>query len=141
MTRYDQDFYAWTQEQATLLKEKRFVELDINHLVEEIDDMGKSVQRELESRLIVLIAHLLKWYYQPDKRSHSWHAAILEQRKQIDRLLTKNPSLLPVVREEYLDMYELACLRAVQETNLDLATFPEQCPWTLEEILTDLNPR
>lgn len=78
MTRYDQDFYAWTQEQATLLKEKRFTELDLENLVEEVESMGRSEKRELESRLSVLMAHLLQWYYQPENRSRSWHATILE---------------------------------------------------------------
>jgi hypothetical protein len=141
MTRYDQDFYAWTQEQAALLKEKRFGELDIEHLVEEVEDMGKSVQRELESRLIVLMAHLLKWYYQPESRSRSWRLTIREQRRQIDRLVTKNPSLRPVLAAEYQEVYDLACLRAAQETDREPETFPAQCPWTLEQILKDTDPR
>ncbi len=141
MTRYDQDFYAWTQEQATLLKEKRFTELDLENLVEEVESMGRSEKRELESRLSVLMAHLLKWYYQPENRSRSWHATILEQRKELAKLLRENSSLHPVLHAEYLERYAVARLRAVQETNLPVETFPLQCPWTLEEILEEADPR
>jgi hypothetical protein len=134
MTRYEQDFYAWTQEQATLLKEKRFAELDIDNLVEEVESIGKQEKRKLESRLIVLLAHLLKWYYQPEKRSRSWQATIREQRKQLAQLLAENPSLRPVLHEKYPVIYELASLRAVQETDLEPEHFPAQCPWSVEEV-------
>ncbi len=141
MTRYDKDFFAWTQEQAMLLKDKRFAELNLDHLVEEVDDMGRQVQRELESRLIVLVAHLLKWQYQVENRSRSWRLTILKQQKQIARLLTKNPSLRPFLAAEYQEIYGLACIRAALETDLEPETFPEHCPWTLAEILQDADPR
>ncbi len=140
MTRYEEDFYAWTQEQATLLKEKRFMELDLEHLVEEIESMGRSEKRELENRLSVLIVHLLKWHYQPAKRTRSWALTILEQRKELAKLLRENPSLRPVLREEYPERYDIARIRAARETTLELDTFPENCPWTLEEILEDAEP-
>lgn len=141
MTRYDQDFYAWTQEQATLLKEQRFTELDLDHLVEEIASMGRSEKRELDSRLSVLIVHLLKWHYQPEKRTRGWALIILAQHKELAKLLRENPSLRSVLREEYPERYDIARIYAASETTLELDTFPETCPWTLEEILEEADPR
>ena len=86
-TLYEQDYHAWAQETAQLIRQGRFLEVDVEHLAEEIEDMGASRERELESRLGVLLAHLLKWRYQPERRGASWEAAIKEQRQRILRLL------------------------------------------------------
>jgi hypothetical protein len=137
MTRYDQDFYAWTQEQATLLKEKRFAELDIDNLVEELESMGRSDKRELRSRLIVLLAHRLTWVYQPTKRSPSWENTIAEQHEQIQWLLEESPSLCPVLPALLSQAYPAARRTAAAETELPQATFPVQCPWSVEEVLQE----
>ena len=94
-TLYETDFYAWTQTQAAALHQANFDQLDITNLIEEIEDMGKSQQRQLESRLIVLLVHLLKWQFQPNQRSPRWEATIRIQRLELADLLADNPSLRP----------------------------------------------
>src|SRR5438309_10047706 len=90
---YERDFYAWIQEQVEALRQRRLDQVDADNVAEELDDLGSSLQRELESRLEVAIAHLLKWAYQPKRRSASWENTIDEQRARIRRLFAKNPSL------------------------------------------------
>lgn len=134
-TLYEQDFHSWIQKHIVLLKGARFNELDVNHLVEELEDMGKSNKRELESRFIILIAHLLKWQYQPEMRSHSWRCSIIEQRASINYLLKKVPSLKNTIAEAILEAYPEAVEIAVAETKLPLSTFPIECNYTKEDIL------
>jgi len=132
---YDTDFYGWTQFQAKILREGKFQNLDIENLIEEIESMGKSEQRELESRLEILLMHLLKWRYQPERRSVSWELTIKTQRNQINRHLKKNPSLQSKIDEAQADAYEDATFSAAQETQLHIKAFPSQCPWTFAEIM------
>ena len=98
MISYDKDFYSWTQEQAELLKNGRFSELDIDNLIEEVESMGRSEKRELESRLTILLLHLLKWKYQEVRRGRSWQLSIDEQRIQFEETLDENPGLKPAIR-------------------------------------------
>lgn len=93
MISYEKDFYSWTQEQASLLKSGQFNSLDIPNLIEEIETMGRSEKRELESRLTVLLLHLLKWKYQEVRRGRSWELSIIEQRLRFDETLEENPGL------------------------------------------------
>jgi len=130
---YDTDFYGWIQEQAARLRSRDFDALDLGNLIEEIEDMGKGAQREIESRLVVLLVHLLKWRFQPERRSASWELTIEEQRKRITRRLKKNPSLKIFVPEIYEDAYDYAVLNAAKETGLHRSVFPAQCPWTFEQ--------
>ncbi len=141
MTRYEEDFYAWTQEQAALLKEKRFAEVDIENLIEEVETLGRSERRELWNRLMILLLHLLKWEYQPGQRSKSWQATIREQRRQLRRLLRESPSLRPFLFAYCLDAYAEARAEAAHETELPQERFPAQCPWTVEEVLDEELPR
>lgn len=134
---YDKDFYAWTREQAKLIKEKALDELDLTHLLDEVESMGASEIRELESRLEVLLTHLLKWKYQPNLQSKSWQLTIKEQRHRIKRRLKKMPSLKAALPETFNDSYEDAIYVAAKETGLDEHTFPKQCDWTIEQILLD----
>jgi hypothetical protein len=134
---HDTDFYSWTQEQAALLRQGRVNELDVANLIEEIEDMGRSEKRELESRLAVLLMHLLKWQYQPERRGHSWHATIKVQRKSIRKVLKQNPGLKSSLNESLWDSYDDARLFAVKETGFAEATFPADCPWSLECVLDD----
>jgi hypothetical protein len=99
MISYDQDFYSWTQEQAELLKHGRFSELDVENLIEEIEAMGRSEKRELESRLTVLLLHLLKWKYQEVRRGRSCELSIIEQRLKFEETLEENPGLKPKLDE------------------------------------------
>ncbi|MBF1999401.1 MAG: DUF29 domain-containing protein [Synechococcales cyanobacterium M58_A2018_015] len=142
---YETDFYAWTLEQSKLLKEGDFKHLDIPNLVEEIESLGKQERRELESRLGVLIGHLLKWDYQPDKRTKSWRATIREQRRAAQKLIAQNPSLMPYLAEAIADAYEAGKDLVVKETPLDYGDLPENCPYTSEQLVdpnfpNDLNP-
>ena len=138
-TLYAQDFYAWTQEQAALLREGAVQELDLHHLAEEIESLGKSDRRALGSHLRNLVMHLLKWHYQPDKRlrGQSWQRTILEQRRRIDRLLQQNPSLRPTLPALIEDSYAYIRKRTSLETRLPLTTFPDMCPWGMSQILDD----
>lgn len=106
-TLYDQDFYAWTQQQAELLRSGTWERLDIDNLVEEIESLGRQQRQELENRLGVLLGHLLKWRFQPDMRSRSRTATIREQRQQIQDLLDDNPSLKPYLQEAIIDHHWL----------------------------------
>lgn len=133
---YDEDFAAWTRAQARMLQAGRFEELDITHLIEEIEDLGASERRALESRLGVLLGHLLKWKYQPDyPHRKSWRATIREQRRQIQRLLARNPSLESTLNEAVADGYQTGVNIVVAETPLDDGDLPRTCPFTVEQIL------
>ena len=132
---YETDFYAWTQEQVSLLSKHQWGQLDLLNLIEEIDSLGKQQRQELRNRLSVLIGHLLKWEYQRQRRSRSWLATIRVQRRDTLRLLKDNPSLKPYVEDALPEAYENGRDLAMGETNLVEQTFPQQCPYTLTEIL------
>ena len=132
---YEQDFYQWTQEQAELLKAGALSQLDVENLIEEIESMGKSQKRALISRMTVLLMHLLKWDYQPDRRSGSWKSNIITQRKEIKRLLKDNPGLKSIITEMLTETYLDAAEIASAETELPESTFPETCPYTIEHIM------
>ncbi|MBD2181728.1 DUF29 domain-containing protein [Planktothrix sp. FACHB-1355] len=134
---YDRDFYLWIQTTAEQLKKGQFNEIDIPNLIEEIESMGRSEKRELKSRLIVLLMHLLKWQYQPEKRSESWRSTISEQRICIEGLLEDSPSLQPLVSEVFDDCYQKSRLKASEETGIKLNFFPKESPFTLEETLKE----
>lgn len=134
---YRDDYHAWALQNAQLLREGRLDEIDIENIAEELEDMGGSKERELESRLGVLLAHLLKWVYQPERRGNSWRATIDEQRRRIARLLRKNPSLKSKLDECFQDAYGDARLIASRETGFDAKTFPESSPFTLEQTLNN----
>jgi hypothetical protein len=131
---YETDFYVWTQQQARLLRERRWADLDLENLAEEVESVGRGDKREIRSRLKVLIAHLLKWKYQPGCRLPSWTNTIWEQRSEIDELLKDSASLRPYPADVFLDQYLGARLRASRETGIAL-DLPEECPFTIEEVL------
>ncbi len=132
---YDSDFYAWSREQTDLLRAGKLTEADIEHIAEEIESMGRTEKRELISRLTVLLLHLLKWSYQPGKRGPSWEASIRVQRYDVTDHLDDNPSLSPLLLQALASAYRKARLEAISETGLPDATFPEACPWTVEQVL------
>ena len=135
MTYHEHDCYTWAKENAALLRAKRFDELDIENLAEELEDMGGSRERELESRLGVLLAHLLKWRHQPERRGVSWTATIMEQRRRLERLLRKNPGLKACLDEAFMEAYGDARLIAMRETGFDQDAFPESPPFSPTEAL------
>jgi hypothetical protein len=109
--------------------------IDAANIAEEIESMGRSDRRELKSRLVVLLMHLLKWRHQPGSRSRSWSAAIDEQRLQIEGILGESPSLRPSVAAMLVEAHAIARARAIAETGLADEAFPEACPFTAEEVL------
>jgi hypothetical protein len=132
---YQTDFYAWTQEQVNLLKDRQWNQLDAINLIEEIAALGKKERQELRNQLGLLLGHLLKWQFQSERRSNSWLGTIREQRVQIKLLLEDSPSLKPYLEQAFTDAYELGLALAIRETQLGEQIFPEVCPYTLEQTL------
>jgi len=136
-TEYDRDLYTWSLEQAQLLRERKFDQIDLDHIIEEIEDMGKSEKRALQSFLESLLMHLLKWQYQPAYQGRSWKYTIIEQRKRILGHLQENPGLKSKLPELVETAYGYAVTRAVRETGLGPESFPASCPWTYEQLADD----
>ncbi len=135
MNIYETDFYGWTQQQAALLKDGRLNLLDLTNIIEEIESMGRSEKRELQSRLTILLLHLLKWKFQPSRKSRSGTLSIDEQRIQFLDVLKENPSLKPRLNDILEDAYRLAIVKAAKETKLSKKDFPNSCPWNWEKIM------
>jgi hypothetical protein len=137
LIRYQDDYHAWALQQAALFKAGRFADLDGKNLAGELKGLAVSEEQEIESRLTVLLQHLLKWEFQRDGRTNSWRASILEQRYRINRLIRRSPSLrrhpATVIDEEY----RIARLRAADETNLALNRFPSVCPYSTADVLDE----
>jgi hypothetical protein len=132
---YDEDVHLWSQQQARLLREGRFAEIDIEHLADEIEDVGKSEKRELASRFAVLLVHLLKWTEQPSLRGSSWRLTIKDQRRRIALAIKATPSLKTVLADpEWREDVWLEALSAAQkETALAREALPDVPPWSLEK--------
>ena len=135
MNSYDNDVIAWANEQAQLLRAGCFHALDIEHIADEIEDVGKSEKRELAGRMAVLLAHMLKWQYQPGGRGDSWRRTIKEQRNRVGLCIDQTPSLKADLRSSvwWSDVWSDAVAKASQETGL--GDFPESCPWTFDQIM------
>ena len=133
---YPNDFHGWTQEQVNLIKTQQWDILDTVNLIEELETLGRKERQEFRNRLAVLLGHLLKWQFQPDKRTNSWLGTIREQRVQIKFLLQDSPSLKSYLNPVLPDAYELGLALAIRETKLDEQIFPEVCPYTLEQTLS-----
>lgn len=132
---YEQDFYAWTQEQSDLLRLGKWQALDIKNLVEEISSLGKQQKQELRNRLGVLIGHLLKWQFQSELRGKSWRAIIREQRDEILDVLQENPSLKPYIGEAVQKGFRQGISLVLRETPLDIHDLPLECPYAIAQIL------
>ncbi len=136
-TLYNQDFLLWTQQQAECLKKGRWAELDVEHLVEELEALGRSEQKELGSYLQVLLMHLLKCRYQPERKTKSWVKTISNCRNQIQDCLEDTPSLQHLLEDwEWIQKYYRRARRdAANETQKPIETFPLECPFTMEQLL------
>jgi hypothetical protein len=134
-TLYDQDLLAWAEQQVGHLRAGQLDRLDLAHLIEQLEAMAGSLRRELKNRLRILLAHLLKWQYQPRRRSRSWLATIADQRDQIADLLEENPSLRRELEPAARAAYPQARKRAAIETGLPRATFPGDLPYGLGDIM------
>jgi hypothetical protein len=131
---YNTDFYAWTQAQAKALRAKDWNALDLEHLAEEIESLGASDRRAIRSHLRILLMHRLKWTYQPDKRSESWKSSMYTARIFIEETVQDSPSLRGFLPEALAWAYVRARQDAADETGLPLTTFPETCPWSLDQL-------
>ncbi|MGL5803926.1 MAG: DUF29 domain-containing protein [Xenococcaceae cyanobacterium] len=134
---YDRDYYLWVQDILSKIKEKKLDEMDWHNLWEEIDDMGKSQKQRLISNLRILLIHLLKWEFQPEKRTNSWKYTIIEHRRRLLEQLEDSPSLKNHLNSNFTATYQKACKDTSLETNLSLNTFPQHYPHTIEEILNE----
>ncbi len=136
---YESDVIAWANEQARLLRAGRFDALDIEHIAEEIEDVGKSEKRELKSRMVVLLSHLLKWERQPERQGNSWRRTINVQRRDIKECLKETPSLKPDLQSSawWESAWAGALDMAVKETGFPFEAFPEGCLWTVEQVLDE----
>jgi hypothetical protein len=142
---YRRDYAVWAKTQMDLLRARRFSELDIEHLLEELDDMGRSERNELENRLVILLSHLLKWQFQYDRladrwkefKGDSWRSTIVEQRDRIARRLEKSPGLKSGMADLIAEAYGDAVKLAAKETGIPVAGFPSICPYTQKQILDD----
>ena len=132
---YDDDFYAWANEQAALLRAGRLAQADIEHIALEIESMGRTEKRELVSRLRVLLLHLLKWKFQPAGRGSSWEATVRVQRLDLAEHMKDNPSLKSIVSEAMMTAYEGAVIEAAVETKLSESVFPSICPWAFDQLM------
>ncbi len=134
-TGYDEDFFRWTQRQAQLLRERRFAELDLANLIEEVESVGRSDKREIRSRLEVLFTHLLKWQFQPTARKAGWTDTIAEQRRRVAYVLKDSPSLRSFPASAFTEAYLSARLEASRETGLESNDFPLAPPFTIKQAL------
>ena len=132
---YEQDFWLWTQTMVEALKSGNFSQLDWVNLAEEVESLGRSDRRELQSRLTVLLMHLLKWQFQSDMRSGSWRGTLAEQRIRILKLLQESPSLRSFFEASIDECYDDAKVKASEETGLVMAIFPVRCSYAIEDIL------
>ncbi|MBV8779390.1 MAG: DUF29 domain-containing protein [Alphaproteobacteria bacterium] len=139
-TLHDQDFLAWSKEQAKALRVAAgtgsTLPLDWENLAEEVEDLGRATEAELVSHLAVLLLHLLKWEFQPERRGRSWELSIVEQREQIEEHLTRNPSLRPRREEALAAAYKKASRRAERETGLPASYFPWAPKYSFEEVMS-----
>jgi Domain of unknown function DUF29 len=131
----DSDYALWCAEQAARLRGGDFSGLDSENIAEEIESLGRSERREIESRLQVLLLHLLKWSYQPEKRSGSWRGSIAESRRNIGRLLAESPSLKTHPAAVLSEEYAFARFKAAAETGVEEDLFPAECPFSIEQAL------
>ena len=136
-TLYDSDIHAWTRQTAELLKQRRFQDIDVEHLIEELESMGRRDRQETISRLKILIGHLLKWQYRPAHRCGSWRGSILEQRLRIRDLLQDCPSLKPFLPEAVAAAYADGAKLASKETGISLDRFPDRSPYAPDVLLED----
>jgi len=135
--KHDEDFYGWAMANATLLKQGKYKEADMDMIIEELEEMGGSNENQLINRLGVLIAHLLKWQFQSELRGRSWEGTIEEQRHKIKRLVKKNPSLKTKIPEAVEEAFSDSKSIIKKDTPLDLKLLPAECPYTFDQITDD----
>ncbi len=135
--KYSTDFSSWINQTAQLLREQRWHEIDVPHLIEEVEDLGKSERRGIASQLARLLLHLLKWQYQPQRRSDSWLDSITDARTQIELAIEDSPSLKSYSAEQLEKSYQRARRQAAKQTSIEISMFPETCPYSLALVLAE----
>lgn len=140
-TAYETDIIFWAKEQAEFIRTGQFDRLDITHIAEEIEDVGKNERRELYNGLSDLMMELLKWQFQSNARCAGWQASITKQRYRLERLLRDTPSLKTELDNEIKEEWRGAVLAAVADTGLAESRFPAQCPWSVAQVLGDWLPK
>ena len=133
---YDADYLSWLEATAAALKRQDYGAIDWNNVIEEIEDMGRRERQSLKSNLVILLLYLLKWPFQPDRQSNSWKASIVEHRQRLEDSLEASPSLKPYLETILTKAYDNAVERAVAETGLAEAAFPQDCPYTVSQIMS-----
>lgn len=134
---YVTDFNSWIDQTTQLLRDRRWQDIDVAHLIEEIQDLGKSEQRAIASQLTRLLMHLLKWQYQPQRRSDSWLDSITDARTQIELAIVDSPSLKPYPAAQLKESYTRARRQAAKQTGLQMLEFPDECPYSLNLVLDE----
>ena len=132
---YDSDFHLWSQTQAAAIRDGRFAEIDLENVAEEIESLGRSDRREIRNRLEVLLTHLLKWEFQPQKRKGGWKSSIFESRRKIKMLIGESPSLKSFPGQVLAEEYDAARQMAAGETGLSAKRFPAECPYSISEVM------
>jgi hypothetical protein len=132
---YDTDYLRWIETTVEKLRVRDYSNIDWENLIAEIEDMGRSERRSLESNLVAIILHLLKWQFQPERRSGSWKGSIVEHRRRIRKTLKDSPSLKPYLEEVLVECYADAVEQASAETGLSVETFPQSCIYSAVEVL------
>lgn len=134
---YEVDFFEWAKRNAELLSQGCFESADIPHIVEELDGLAERDRREVKSYLRRLMMHLLKWQFQPDQRSGSWMSSIDDSREQLGYIFEQSPSLRRFAAESFRDVYPRARKAASRETDSPFAAFPEECPYSFEQLIDE----
>jgi Domain of unknown function DUF29 len=132
---YERDFCLWVEEQVRLLKEGRLQQLDVVNLIDEIEGLGIHEKKAVESNLVVVLKHLLKYQFQPRRRSRSWLSSITEHRRRLRNDLATSPSLRPYARARFSECYRDSRRQALIETGLPEHALPSASPYTLEQAL------
>lgn len=134
---YTEDYAGWVEDTARAIEDGRFDDIDRAALADEVRDLGKSERARIERALRILVMHLLKTKYQPEKRTRSWEASIRVQRNHTAQFLLESPSLRPDLPKLLSNAYDDARIDAANETGIDIDTFPEACEWTVEQVLAE----
>ena len=134
---YSTDFSTWISQTAQLLRERRWHDIDVANLIDEVEDLGKSERRAIDSQLTRLLLHLLKWQYQPQRRSDSWLDSITDARTQIDLAIKDSPSLKGYPAEQLEESYRRARRQAAIQTKLEISVFPQTCQYSLDLVVAD----
>jgi Domain of unknown function DUF29 len=134
---YELDFFEWTQRNAELLRQGCLEAADIPHIAEELADMGERDRREVRSYLRRLMMHLMKWQFQPDRRTTSWSASIADSRAELEDIFEQSPSLRRLAAESFGQIYPRARRQASVETGLPQSAFPTECPYSFDQLMDD----